>query len=174
MEHNTLKNLVVSFVILLLTGCESNTLGPGDFEQDDSGTLYVSVEPVPKIQLNTNTWQTIKTITGELTSEGIDVSYVRVTWFSDMYWVVGDTTGYFKTNCRECEEGVWYDLDGTTATMSYSFHTMAPVTNQVSIATNDGEINNVLAPVRSMSGDMMWLWWSINGAIADSMQISLQ
>ena len=99
MEHNTLKNLVVSFVILLLIGCESSTLGPGDFEQDNSGTLYVSVESVPEIQLNTNTWQTIKTITGELTSEGIDVSYVRVNWYSDMYWVVGDTTGYFKTSC---------------------------------------------------------------------------
>ena len=37
----------------------------------------------------------------------------------------------------------------------------------------NGDFGNVLAPVRSMVGKSMWLWWSINGTVIDSMSIFL-
>ena len=91
-----------------------------------------------------------------------------------MYWVVGDTSGYFKTDCRTCTSGTWYGTDGTTEYMSYDFHTMAPVTNNVSMVNTDGVFGNVLAPVSAMKGDAMWLWWNVGTAYIDSMLIVLE
>jgi len=90
-----------------------------------------------------------------------------------MFWVIGDTTGYFKTDCRTCNTGTWYDTDGTTEYMSYDFNSMSPVTNQISIADNLGQFGNVLAPVRSMKGDVMTLWWNIGTSYIDSMEVAL-
>ena len=58
--------------------------------------------------------------------------------------------------------------------MVYDFHSMSPVTNQISIADDLGQVGNVLAPVRSMRGDSMILWWNIGTAYLDSMEIQLQ
>ena len=69
---------------------------------------------------------------------------------------------------------MWYDSDGTTTSMVYDFHSMSPVTNQISIADDLGQVGNVLAPVRSMRGDSMILWWNIGTAYLDSMEIQLQ
>lgn len=169
MGYNILKNLSISLILLLTIGCETSPNEPVD---DLHGTVYVTVEHVSEIDLNENTWQTLKTIWGILESD-MDVSYVRVEWSSDMFWVVNDTTGYFKKDCRTCDSGVWYDTDGTIEYMSYDFHTMAPVTNQVSIADELGQFGNVLAPVRSMKGDVMKLWWNIGTSYIDSMEVIL-
>ena len=172
MGSNILKNLSVSFLFLFTIGCEDTRMDhPGNFD-DSYGTVYVSVDSIPEIVINESSWQTLKTIWGELTSD-IDVTYTRVEWDSDMFWVINDTTGYFKANCKKCTVGLWYDNDGTTQAMEYDFHTMAPVTNQVSIVNDESKFGNVLAPVKAMRGDKMWLWWSIAGVYTDSMQIEL-
>ena len=165
-----LKSVVASFLLLITIGCES----PAEPVDDNHGTVYVTVEHVPSINLDPNRWQTLKTIWGVLESDEFDMSYTRVSWSSNMYWVVGDTTGYFKSNCRTCTDGVWYDSDGTTSSMVYDFHSMSPVTNQISIADDLGQVGNVLAPVRSMRGDSMILWLNIGTAYLDSMEIQLQ
>jgi hypothetical protein len=90
-----------------------------------------------------------------------------------MFWSINDTAGYFRSDCRGCRNGTWYGSDGSIVDMQYDFHTMAPVTNQVSLADSNGDFGNVLAPVRSMVGKSMWLWWSINGTVIDSMSIFL-
>jgi len=113
------------------------------------------------------------TIYGNLSSEDADVEFMRVEWDSDMFWSINDTAGYFRSDCRGCRNGTWYGSDGSIVDMQYDFHTMAPVTNQVSLADSNGDFGNVLAPVRSMVGKSMWLWWSINGTVIDSMSIFL-
>ena len=170
MKFSILKNLSVSAILLLTIGCEKEQ--PYEPVDDLHGTVYVTVEYVDEIVLNTNSWQTLKTIWGILESD-MDVSYVRVEWSSNMFWVIGDTTGYFKTDCRTCNTGTWYDTDGTTEYMSYDFNSMSPVTNQISIADNLGQFGNVLAPVRSMKGDVMTLWWNIGTSYIDSMEVAL-
>ena len=50
---------------------------------------------------------------------------------------------------------------------------MAPVTNYVSITDENGDFRNVIAPVRSMVGKSMWLWWEINCVMIDSQSIFL-
>ena len=168
---NILKNLVASLLFLLIIGCESSPTGTQNYH----GTAEVSVimPSIESIELNDYSWQTLVTMYGVLESDNIDVKNIRIEWQSDMFWIVGNTTGYFKLDCRTCVNGTWYDTDGTTIPMIYNFHTMSPVTNQVSIADASGEFGNVLAPVNIMNDDFMWLWWSINGTVVDSMSIFL-
>tara|TARA_Y100000310_G_C20621240_1_gene783403 strand:- start:561 stop:1184 length:624 start_codon:yes stop_codon:yes gene_type:complete len=182
MELSTLKNLKsVRFILFLIfgffaftiIGCEDNPIAGRD-ENNGPLTVYVSVEYIPSINLNDHSWQTLRTLWGEMSSDDFDVTHTRVEWKSDMFWVVYDTTGYFKIDCRTCETGTWYDTDGSTENMSYDFHTMSPVTNQVSLVDDEGVFGNVIAPVRSMRGDAMWLWWSINNTVLDSMLIVLE
>jgi len=138
-----------------------------------TGNVTVIMPSIPRIELSDYTWQTLVTMYGLLESDNINVENMRIEWQSDMFWVVDDTTGYFRLDCRTCIGGTWYDTDGTSSRMTYNFHTMAPVTNQVSLADSEGEFGNVLAPVRSMVGQSMWLWWSINNTVVDSMSIYL-
>lgn len=168
MVHNTLKNLVASTLFLLIAACEVPT---EPSHEHVTGNVMVTMPLIPRIELNSYTWQTIVTMYGLLESENVSVENMRIEWQSDMFWVVHDTTGYFRLDCRTCVNGTWYDTDGTTSSMTYNFHTMAPVTNQVSLADSEGEFGNVLAPVRSMVSQSMWLWWSINGTVVDSMSI---
>ena len=171
MVHNTLKNLVASLLFLLIVGCDSTPTG----SQHYHGTANVTVvmPSIPRIELNDYSWQTLVTMYGLLESDDVDVKNMRIEWQSDMFWLVGDTTGYMRLDCRTCINGTWYGTDGTEFPMTYNFHTMSPVTNQVSLADAAGEFGNVLAPVRSMVGESMWLWWSINGTVVDSMSIFL-
>ena len=171
MGLNFLKSVSASLLLLLIsTGCEDNSvIGP----QNDPIHVTVTMPLIERIELNDYSWQTLMTIYGNLSSEDTDVEFMRVEWDSDMFWSIYDTTGYFRADCRGCESGTWYDSDGSIEPMQFDFHTMAPVTNQVSLADSGGDFGNVLAPVRSMVGKSMWLWWSINGTVIDSMSIFL-
>jgi len=131
---------------------------------------------INRIELSDFNWQTIYTMSGKLIPENEEVSVenFRVTWSSDMHWLMGDTSKYFRQLCRTCEMGVLWDRqDGSHDTIPYDFHSMPPVTNQVSITNADGEFSNVLAPVRSMRDRTMTLYVSVNGALVDSQSIFL-
>ena len=170
MGLNILKNISVSALLILIFGCELPTEGKqvGDLH----GTTFVEVENIGEIELHDGTYQTLYTMGGLMWSEsGYDVTYTRIEWESDMYWKVYDTDGYFKVDCRGCTSGTWYDSDGSTAQETLDLHTMAPVTNKISLVDDDGEFYNVLAPVTSMNGKYMTLWWSTAGAVIDSQMI---
>jgi len=172
MGLNILKSVSVSLLLLITIGCESDSiLGPRT--QSEPIHVIVTMPLIERIELNDYSWQTLMTIYGNLSSEDTDVEFMRVEWDSDMFWSINDTAGYFRADCRGCSNGTWYSSDGSTEEMQYDFHTMAPVTNQVSLADSNGDFGNVLAPVRSMVGKSMWLWWSINGTVIDSMSIFL-
>jgi len=182
MEPSILKNLSARFIIFFLLGfatftiigCEDTRLEEERQVGDSYGTVYVSVEPVPSIELNDYSWQTLKTMYGDLASDYANIANIRIEWESDMFWLVYDTTGYFKADCKGCESGTWYDSGGSTLEMEYDFHTMAPVTNFISITDENGSFGNVIAPVRSMKGDSMWLWWTVANVYSDSMLIVLE
>lgn len=172
MEQSILKNLneiVLGSLLLFFIGCES----PHEPVDDNHGTIYVTVEYIPEIDLGSN-WQTLYTMWGVAESNDMDITYTRVEWESDMFWHITDNSGYFRLDCRECEEGTWYDEDGTTSRDTFSEHVYVPVTNQVSLVREDGEFNNVLAPVQSMVGQHMWLWWSISSTVIDSQRIQIR
>ena len=160
--------------ILLLLGCD-NRNGPTNPRGTFLETITVEMELVNRIELSDYSWQTIRTIGGTLIPENEEVSVenFRITWESDMFWLIDDTAGYFRLLCRNCRNGVWWGNDGSRDTIEYDFNIMVPVTNQVSISNAEGQFWNVLAPVRSMVDRSMTLWWSVNGTLVDSQSIFL-
>ena len=168
MGLNTLKGVSASLLFLLVVGCEDTRVG----HEHEVANVTVVVPLIERIELDDHRWQTLVTMYGTLESD-VNVEHIRIEWQSDMFWVVGDTTGYFRLNCRTCVDGFWYDNTGVIEPMVYNFHSMSPVTNQVSLTDSEGTFGNVLAPVRSMVDRSMMLWWSIGGTVVDSMSIFL-
>jgi len=106
------------------------------------------------LTLNTDSWQTLHRITGSIREEGFGVENFWVEWESNLYWYIGDTLGYIvKRNFDSQGQYVSYDTIYLTQFTGMEVAT----TNQVSLSNSKGEINNMIAPVKSMIGDTMRL-----------------
>ena len=98
----------------------------------------------------------------------------RVEWESSHYWTLGDTLGYF------IRRGLTDDLVYVNVDTSYviGFSGMeVPTINPASYSNADGEVNTMIAPVQTMVGDTMTIWYSWSGWYAgvnnDSLKIVL-
>ncbi|MBT4714109.1 MAG: hypothetical protein HOB84_04995 [Candidatus Marinimicrobia bacterium] len=104
------------------------------------------------LELLRNTWQTTHRISGLVTIDGEAAELVRIDWTSSHYWKLNDTLGYY------IEYGYTDQLEyvalGTTFITGFDDF-IVPTINCCSYSNADGEINTMLAPVRSMSGDTM-------------------
>jgi hypothetical protein len=169
MKYNILKNINISLIILLLTGCENTVVEPVNSRYGD---ITIWVELIESIDVNSGTWQSIESVNGIMLSSDVDVKNIRIEWSSNLFWIVGNSSGYFKLDCRTCDSGLWYDDNGSTQ-MDYNFHTMSPVTNQVSIVDENGNFKNIIAPVSSMENTTMMLWWNVGNSYIDSMEVVL-
>ena len=72
-----------------------------------------------------------------------------------MYWYLGDTLGYIVNRDFSVYQGKYVTRD-TSFMIGFSGMEV-PTTNVTSISNGDGEINNMIAPVRSMIGDTLYL-----------------
>jgi hypothetical protein len=114
--------------------------------KDDNGYYHLT--------LNRNNWQTTHRVLGSITSNGYGVENFRVEWESNLYWVIGDTLGYIiKRNFNMQGQYVAYDTTYLTQFNGLE----VPTTNIVSLSNRNGEISNMIAPVKSMIGDTMRL-----------------
>ena len=64
---------LLGFAIFTIIGCEDTRLEEGTPVDDSYGTVYVSVESVPSIELNDYSWQTLKTLYGDLASDDANI-----------------------------------------------------------------------------------------------------
>ena len=84
-----------------------------------------------------------------------------VAWESDLYWYLGDTLGYIVNREFSTYSGEYVTRD-TSYMIGFSGMEV-PTSNQMSYSNNNGEINNMIAPVLSMIGDTLYLkadWFS--------------
>ena len=91
---------------------------------------------------------------------GSSAELIKVVWSSNLYWYLGDTLGYIV------HEGLTDDLIYVSYDTSYitGFNGMeVPTSNQASYSNAEGEVNNMIAPVRSMIGDTMTVFWRFSG-----------
>ena len=101
-----------------------------------------------------NSWQTTHRVDGVVTDEFGPSFYQRVTWESNLYWYLGDTLGYVVKKALS-DDVVYVSYDTIYIT---GFNGMeVPTTNGVSYSNEDGEISNMIAPVKSMEGDTLLL-----------------
>ena len=114
------------------------------------------------LQLDTINWQTLHRISGSIidSSTNSPVVNCRVEWSSSHYWTLGDTLGYWiRQGLNNDLEWVGYD---TSYVIGFDGQ-QVPTINPASYSNFDGEVNTMIAPVQSMIGDTMTIWYSWGG-----------
>ena len=147
-KNNLIIGIILSF---LLISCEDNNTYHElsfDLKLTEDGRGY------HHLTLDRNNWQTLHRVTGSIRDEGFGVENFWVEWESNLYWYIGDTLGYVvKRNFND--KGMYVSYDTTYLTQ---FSGMEVATsNMISYSNSNGEINNMIAPVKSMVGDTMKL-----------------
>ena len=145
-----IKNILIagSFLLLgFLIGCEDTYYEKEPFIMSWDARLPIDDNGYYHLEMNRNTWQTTHRISGVVSDEN-----VMVNWESNLYWVLGDTLGYIvKSGYTDDLVYVSYDTVYVTGFMGEEVRT----TNWTSYSNSKGEINNMIAPVRSMIGDTL-------------------
>ena len=127
----------------LILSCEdssNNDYGTLNFDMrldSDANGFY-------RLPLNKGSWQTLHRVSATIKDKDEQpVEFFRMDWESNLYWFLGDTLGYVVRR-------------GLTDELVY-----------VSYSNAKGELNNMIAPVRSMAGDTLYLtasWLGGNSA----------
>ena len=137
-------------------GCEdvSNDIEPILFELD-SGLLKDS-NGYYHMNLDTNSVQTLHRLSGRVLRNGEPVNVIKFAWASNMYWIINDDFGYVIQNTGS--EELWYVGYDTTYITWFSGWEV-PIVNGSSYSREDGEVNTMLAPIRSMRGDTATIYY---------------
>ena len=116
---------------------------------DSNGYYHLELKKDP------NTWQTIHRVDGIVTDDqGNPLFYRRIEWESNLYWYLGDTLGYIVK--RGLSDDVVYVSYDTVYVTGFDGMEVA-TTNIRSYSNDDGEISNMIAPVKTMEGDTLLL-----------------
>ncbi|MBC8213018.1 MAG: hypothetical protein H8E71_00020 [Candidatus Marinimicrobia bacterium] len=154
-----LQQLTLCVCVFTVGACDA--INPNTQESADK--IIMTIEPSLDVDengyyhltLDRAKWQTIHRISGHLNYEnGSPAELIKVSWASDLYWVLGDTLGYIV------HEGLTDDLVYVSYDTTYitGFDGMeVPTSNQASYSNTEGEVNNMIAPVQIMVGDTMIL-----------------
>jgi hypothetical protein len=120
-----------------------------DLDIDGNGFYHLPID--------TTKWQTLHRLTGVVTRDSIGVNVIKVSWHSNHYWLIGDTLGYMIQNTGS--EDLWYvGYDTTYITWFSGFE--VPIVNGSSYSDMHGEVNTMIAPVKSMIGDTITIGYS--------------
>ena len=140
----------------LFIGCEDDIIIASEDENvsfdirlpiDDDGFYHLN--------LSRNKWQTLHRVSGFIsTQDGTPIESFWVEWESDLYWYLGDTLGYVVN--RNFNDAATYVSVDTSYMIGFNGMEV-PTSNTVSYSNSLGEINNMIAPVRSMIGDTLTL-----------------
>ena len=144
----------------LFIGCEDTLTSPS-IESEPAEQLSFDMRlPVDSngyyhLTIDRNNWQTLHRVSAYVhTTEGIPIEFFWVEWESDLYWYLGDTLGYIVNN-HLIDSGMYVTVD--TSYMIGFDGMEVPTSNMVSYSNSSGELNNMIAPVRSMIGDTLIL-----------------
>lgn len=135
-------------------GCEDNSLEPIIFELNSG--LFKDSNGYYHMNLDTNSTQTLHRLSGRVLRNGEPVNVIKFAWASNMYWIIDDNFGYVIQNTGS--EELWYVGYDTTYITWFSGWEV-PIVNGSSYSREDGEVNTMLAPVRSMRGDTATIYY---------------
>ena len=145
------KVVITALISLIVISCEDNNNHHElsfDLRLTEDGRGY------HHLKLDENNWQTLHRVSGLIRDEGFGVENFWVEWESNLYWYIGDTLGYVvRRNFND--EGMYVSYD-TTYLIQFDGMEVA-TSNMISYSNSNGELNNMIAPVRSMVGDTMKL-----------------
>ena len=108
------------------------------------------------LTINRNSWQTFYRVRGIVYKDDLPAHNMKFYWQSNLYWELDDTLGYYiHRGLTDDLEYVSYD---TTYVIGFSGMEV-PTSNSASVSSSDGEVSNMIAPVKSMIGDTLVLYW---------------
>ena len=145
---NLIRNILIGISALLLIGCEDTYYEKEPFLSFDWDVrLPIDENGYYHLEMDRNNFQTLHRISGNVSEENI-----MVNWESDLYWVLGDTLGYIvKSGYTDDLVYVAYDTVYVTGFEGELVNT----TNKTSYSNLNGEINNMIGPVKTMIGDTL-------------------
>jgi len=144
------RNILIVGSIFLI-GCEDNLNEPFIMYEWDA-RLPMDENGYYHLEMDRNNHQTLHRLTGIVTDNGEALENFRVTWESDLYWVLGDTLGYI-VHYGYTDDWVYVAYD-TTYVTGFSGEEVR-TTNWASYSDSDGEFSNMIAPVKTMIGDTL-------------------
>ena len=147
LKINVVKVVIPIIVSFFLIGCE-------DTQSDDytllfNMQLFEDANGYYHLPLDTTNWQTIHRVTAS-----VDAANFWVEWESNLYWYLGDTLGYIIR--RNFDNYGQYVTVDTSYMIGFNGMEVS-TTNIVSYSNSYGEINNMIAPIKTMIGDTMKL-----------------
>ena len=147
--------IIITAIILILVSCDDSNHQDYNLEFQVNPRLE-KIGNCYELEL-WNDWQTTHRISGIVTNNGLPIENVKFHWESSLYWYLSDTLGYIVK--RGLTDDLVYKNYDTLYIVGFNGEEV-PTTNVASYSNASGEVNNMIAPVRSMSGDTLVLrWW---------------
>ena len=149
----------------LFIGCSSPyepykpTFYPVEFELDAG--LPLDENGYYHLTIDDTKWQTLHRISGHVYMDGNPVNVVKFAWGSNLFWEIGDTLGYIHSY-GYTDDLVYVGYD--TSYVTWFDGDEVPIVNGASYSNSDGEVNTMIAPVKTMVGDTCVVYY----AYADS------
>jgi len=120
-----------------------------DLEMDANGYY--------RLQIDTTNWQTLYRFSGRVTRDSLPCRVIEFGWYSAHHWIIGDTLGYVIANNGLSDDMVYVGYDTTYVTW-FTGHEV-PIVNSSSYSNIDGEVNTMIAPVKTMIGDTATIFY---------------
>jgi len=162
---NEIKRLVTCGLITLIgfnlfVGCGESLYGPEDeissivFELDSR--LSEDANGYHHLTIDTTKWQTLHRLSGHVYRDGEPMNVLKFGWASSHHWLIGDEYGYIvSSGLTDDLEYVSYD----TTYITWFGGSEVPIVNGSSYSNADGEVNTMIAPVRTMRGDTATIYY---------------
>jgi hypothetical protein len=149
-----IKIVITAVVSLIIISCEDSSNAIIYRELSFDTRLTEDGRGYYHLTLNKDSWQTLHRVSGLIQEEGIGIENFWVEWESNLYWYISDTLGYVVS--RGLDMNLHYVNYDTTYLTQFNGMEV-PTSNRISYSNSNGEVNNMIAPVRSMVGDTMRL-----------------
>jgi len=149
-----ISTLVVgmAFILLCLPGCsEPFEVAPIGHEFEIDARLPVDSLGYYHLQLSED-WQTLHRISGQVSPVGASYELATIYWESSHYWYIGDTLGYI-VHFNNPENDIYLYSNRDTSYITWFDGFEVTTINSTTYQTEDGEINTMFAPVKSMKND---------------------
>ncbi len=149
-----ISTLVVgmSFILFCLPGCsEPFEVAPIGHEFEIDARLPVDSLGYYHLELSED-WQTLHRISGHVSPVNKSYELATIVWESSHYWKIGDTLGYI-VHFNNPENDIYLYSNRDTAYITFFEGFEVETINSISYQAEDGEINTMFAPVRSMKDD---------------------
>ena len=141
----------ILLIALLFVSCSEEIHTPLEHDFEIDARLPIDSNGYYHLELG-QSWQTLHRISGNVSPIIHDYNTAVVHWSSSHYWYIGDTLGYIVHQNNTLNDYYYY-MTPDTAYITWFEGEEVPTVNAISYQTNDGEINTMIAPVKSMKHD---------------------